>query len=241
MTGIHERRFPNESKRYREARDELLSAEMDLRRRIEEVASLRRKLPVAGALKEDYRFEEGGRGLAEGAKVRETLFSELFEPGKDTLAVYSFMYPPDGRPCPACTAFLDSFNANAVHLAEAISLAVVAKSPLPRISRWALSRGWRNLRLLSSHNNGYNADYHAESEDGSQWPLINVFQKTEQGIHHRYCSELFFAPPEESQHPRHVDLLWPLWNMLDLTPDGRPADWFPTRSYEESMAECGEA
>lgn len=241
MSAIHDLRFPNETGEYRAARDELLRAEMELRRRIEEVASLRRQLPPGGAPKEDYAFEERDPGGSGGSgETRETRLSELFEDGKDTLVVYSLMYPPDGRPCPACTAFLDSLNANAPHLGEAINLAVVAKSPWPRIAKWATSRGWGELRLLSSQGNSYNTDYHAEAEDGSQWPIINVFQKTPDGVRHRYCSELFYAPTEEGQHPRHVDSMWPLWNVLDLTPGGRPADWFPTRSYERSLTECGE-
>lgn len=240
MTALHDRRFPNESAEYREARDALLRAEMGLRRQIEEVAALRRSLPPGGAPPEDYRFAEGASDLADESGAREVRLSELFEAGKDTLLLYSFMYPPDGKPCPACTAFLDGFDANARHLGEVVNVAVVARSPLPRLRRWARSRGWRNLRLLSSHGNAYNADYHAETADGAQWPLMNVFVKDDAGVRHRYCSELFFAPEDEGQHPRHLDLLWPLWNALDLTPGGRPADWFPMRSYEQSLAECGE-
>jgi len=26
--------------------------------------------------------------------------------------------------------------------------------------------------------------------------------------------------------------MWPLWNLLDLTPKGRGADWLPDFSYE---------
>lgn len=235
MSIFHALRFPNESAEYRAARDELLRAEIDLRRRTEEVAGFRRQLPPGGSPPEDYVFQE-----RVGDESRTTRLSELFADGKDTLAVYSFMYPPEGRPCPACTSVLDSLNANAPHLEEAINFAVVAKSPIPRIAKWAASRGWGYLRLLSSAQNGYNADYHAESEDGSQWPVLNVFRKTPDGIVHTWCSELFFAPVDEGQHPRHVDSLWPLWNMLDLTPGGRPEDWFPTKSYERSLAECGE-
>jgi predicted dithiol-disulfide oxidoreductase (DUF899 family) len=28
--------------------------------------------------------------------------------------------------------------------------------------------------------------------------------------------------------PRHVDLIWPVWNLLDLTPGGRGTDWYPS-------------
>ena len=38
---------------------------------------------------------------------------------------------------------------------------------------------------------------------------------------------MLFAKAEPGQNNRHVDMLWPLWNALDLTPGGRGADWYP--------------
>ena len=95
-----------------------------------------------------------------------------------------------------------------------------------------MKRGWGNLRLLSSGGTTFNADYLAEADDGNQWPIVDVFQGTGfqgtgEGIFHRYATEMFRAPSEEGQHPRHVDLLWPLWNALDLTPEGRGTDRYP--------------
>ena len=49
-------RFPNEDDQYRRARDELLSAEEDLRAAIAGVAEKRRKLPLGGEVKENYEF-----------------------------------------------------------------------------------------------------------------------------------------------------------------------------------------
>ena len=31
---------------------------------------------------------------------------------------------------------------------------------------------------------------------------------------------------------RHVDLLWPLWNVFDLTSAGRGENWIPATAYE---------
>jgi predicted dithiol-disulfide oxidoreductase (DUF899 family) len=42
---------------------------------------------------------------------------------------------------------------------------------------------------------------------------------------------LFFAPLEPGQCRRHVDSMWPLWNVLDLTPGGRGQDWWPQLEY----------
>lgn len=232
MGQVHDRRYPGESDGYREARDRLLSAEQDLRRKVEEVAALRRALPAGGALKEDYVFEEGAADLSDDGAVRKTRFSELFAPGRDTLVLYSFMYPPKGEACPMCTAFLDSLNGSAGHISDRINLAVAAKAPVATIRAFARTRGWTSLRLLSSGTNSYNSDYFAESADGDQWPLLNVFRRDADGIRHSYASELFFAPAEEGQHPRHIDILWPLWNMFDMTPEGRGTDWWPRISYE---------
>ena len=232
MGKFHQQHLPNENDDYRAARDRLLQAEMDLRRQVEEVAALRRNLPRGGALKEDYLFEEGGADLADGETVTQTRLSELFAPGKNSLVIYGFMYAPEGKPCPMCNAFLDSLNGNAAHIAQQTNLAVVAKAPLEQIRGWARRRGWQNLRLLSSGGCSFNGDYLAETPAGDQLPIVNVFEKTAEGIYHRYASELFFVPPEPGQNPRHVDHLWPLWNLLDLTPEGRGSDWHPRHSYD---------
>ena len=172
-------RFPGESREYREARSRLLAAEIELRRMTERVAAQRRALPRGGAVPEDYVFEEAAPGAGQ---VR---FSELFAPGKDTLVVYSFMFPRfsgdtrpgpaegetarlprAGTPCPSCTSILDSLDGAAGHLASRLNLVVAAKSDPARIRAFARERGWRHLRLMSSRNNTYNRDYHAEARDG---------------------------------------------------------------------------
>jgi predicted dithiol-disulfide oxidoreductase (DUF899 family) len=192
--------FPGESDEYRLARNQLLESEIELRRTIERVAARRRALPPGGAVPEDYVFEEATGG-------GEVKFSELLAPGKDTLVVYSFMFPRysgDTRPgpaagetaklplaetpCPSCTSILDSLDGAASHLGQLINLAVVAKSDPARIRNFAEERGWRNLRLLSSRNNSYNRDYHAEGPDGGQIPILNVFARDGDGIRHRWAT-----------------------------------------------------
>jgi predicted dithiol-disulfide oxidoreductase (DUF899 family) len=228
---LHNERFPGETKAYRSARDKLLRAEMDLRRQIERVAAMRRKLPPGGPLPQDYAFEEGGADLGDAHTVRTVTLSELFQPGKDSLIVYSYMYGPGmARPCPSCTSILDGLNGTALHAAQRVNLVVVAKSPIGRIREFARGRGWRNLRLLSSGGNSYNRDYRGETANGSQIPSLNVFVKRGGKIHHVYNTELVFAPREKGQDPRHVDSVWPLWNLFDYTPDGR-GDWYPKLSY----------
>jgi predicted dithiol-disulfide oxidoreductase (DUF899 family) len=219
--------FPGESAEYRAARDRLLEQEIQLRRAMEDVAVARRGLPPGGLIPEDYVFGD----------VR---FSELFAPGRDSLLIYSFMFPRDPHddrpgpregPCPSCVALLDQLDGVVEHLEQNANFVVVAKSPLAPVLEVAKDRGWRRLRLLSSEGTSYNRDYHGETAAGDQRPMLNVFHRDSGGIRHFWGSELFYAPTDGDQDPRHVGTLEPLFNMLDLTPEGRPADWDEQLSY----------
>jgi predicted dithiol-disulfide oxidoreductase (DUF899 family) len=222
--------FPGESAEYREARDRLLADEVELRRAMERVAAARRSLPPGGAVPEDYVFEGAGPG-GEPTDVR---LSELFAPGHDSLIVYSFMFPRspgDDRPgaadgpCPSCTAFLDQLDGAAEHVTQRVSMAIVAKAPVERLLAFARERGWRHLRLVSSRANTYNRDYLAESDTGSQLPMLNVFHRDGDEPRHFWGSELFYAPADRGQDPRHTGTVEPLWNLFDLTRAGRAGDW----------------
>jgi predicted dithiol-disulfide oxidoreductase (DUF899 family) len=216
-------KFPNEGKAYRSARNKLLRAEIALRKKTEAVAALRRKLPAGGEVAEDYVFD------SEKGPVR---LSQLFERG-NTLVAYSFMYGPKmAKACPMCTSMLDGLNGNAQHIAQRTNLVVIARSPLARIREYARGRGWSNLRLLSSENNSYNRDYFGETQQGSQMPILNVFIRSNGKLRHFYATELLFAPEEKGQNARHVDPMWPLWNLLDFTPEGRGSDWYPKLEYQ---------
>lgn len=219
---LHDMRFPNEGSDYRAARDALLRAEIDLRRQTEHVAALRRELPPGGEIAQDYEFD------SDAGPVK---LSELFG-DKDTLIVYSYMYgPATEQPCAACTSILDGLDGEAPHVEQRASLAVVAKSPMARIRDFASQRGWSQLRLVSSAGNDYQRDYHAETESGSQIPALNLFIRRDGRIHHFWNAELLYAPQDPGQHSRHVDSIWPLWNLLDLTPEGRGANTHPKLSY----------
>lgn len=233
MGSIHAIRFPGETEEYRQARDELLQAELDLRRRTEETAALRRQLPLGGEVPQDYLFEEGSADLEDRETVTTVRLSQLFAPDKDTLLLYNFMYGPHmEQPCPMCTSLIDGLNGNAEHVRQRASFAVVARSPIQRLRDFARERGWSNLRLLSSANNTFNRDYHGEDSEGGQNPVLHVFVRRDGRIHHFYSSELLWAPGEPGQDSRHVDPFWPLWNLLDVTPEGRGTDWYPQLRYE---------
>jgi len=238
--------FPGESAEYRAARDRLLEMEIDLRRSMESVAGARRELPAGGVVPEDYVFAgEGKDGQQTDVKL-----SELFAPGRESLAIYSFMFPRDPGddspgpvrevetarlplaegPCPSCVALLDQLDGAVEHAAQHLNFAVVAKAPLDRALTFARERGWRRLRVLSSAGNSYNRDYLAETPEGAQRPMLNVFHRDGESIRHFWGSELFYAPADPGQDQRHVGALEPLWNLFDLTPEGRP-DWHEQLSY----------
>jgi predicted dithiol-disulfide oxidoreductase (DUF899 family) len=65
---------------------------------------------------------------------------------------------------------------------------------------------------------------------GWQRPMLNVFHRDDGVIRHFWGSELFYAPWDPGQDPRHVGTLEPVWNLFDLTPEGRP-DWDEQLSY----------
>jgi predicted dithiol-disulfide oxidoreductase (DUF899 family) len=239
--------LPGESPEYRAARDRLLQQEIELRRATEAVAAARRELPAGGPVPTDYVFQGAG---ADGVPT-DVRLSELFEPGKDSLVVYSFMFPRDpgdqtpgpregetarlplaDGPCPSCTALLDQLDGAAEHASQHVNLAVIAKAPLARVLAFARERGWSRLRLLSSAANSYNADYFAETTDGVQRPMLTVFHRDREVIRHFWSSELLYAPSDSGQEPRHVGTLEPLWNLFDLTPEGRPVDWVEQFSYD---------
>jgi predicted dithiol-disulfide oxidoreductase (DUF899 family) len=239
-------RFPGESATYRTARDELLEQEIELRRATEALAAARRLLPPGGEVPEDYVF----RGVGVDGAPTDVRLSELFAPGIDSLAIYTFMFPRDPSdkrpgpetgqtarlkldegPCPSCTALLDQLDGAAEHAAQRVNFAVVAKSPIAPILTFAQERGWRHLRLLSSATNSYTRDYHGETETGLQMPMLNVFHREGAMIRHFWASELLYAPTEPGQETRHVGTIEPLWNLFDLTPEGRGIDWDEQLSY----------
>ena len=211
--------YPNETKEYRLARDILLKEEVGLRGHIERVAGLRRGLPDGGLMKESYKFVDLGGG--------DVAVADLFSDGKDTLAIYSLMFKPDDQTaCPMCVSLLDGLNGQVAHFGQRMGFAVVAAATPEQLAALAKDRRWDNLRVLSAQGNRYQADYHAESPDGAQQPMINIFRKSPGGISHFWGSEGLYA--DIDGHPRHLDQLWPLWNMLDLTPAGRGSDWYPS-------------
>ncbi len=222
-------RLVNEPREYLEKREELRLAEMEMFRNIERVAALRRALP-AGAEVTDYVFQEGPRDLnGSDSPVSSVRLSELFSGPGRALIVYHFMYGKrNTAACPMCTMWIDTFNGIAPHLAQNVDLAVVAAADPATLRAHARARGWHNLRLLSTGDSTFKYDLRSEDAEGRQDSALSVFTRDAAGtLRHFYTTHPWL---DEDMNERGIDLLQPVYNMLDLTPQGR-GSWYGSLDY----------
>jgi predicted dithiol-disulfide oxidoreductase (DUF899 family) len=217
-----------ESEGYRRARAELLEAEIALRDQCERVAAFRRKLPLETDV-EDYLFEEGPAELEKDGPFTKVRLSGLFADVNKPLVVYQYMYGgAQKRPCPMCTLWVDGFNGVAHHLRQRVNFALVAQVGIGELRDWGRQRGWHRLRLVSSAGSNFKTDLHYQDADGSQQPGISVFLRSPDGsVKHFYSSS---ATMKEKVN-RGIDLQSPVWNIFDLTPEGR-GDWNAKLNYD---------
>ena len=217
------RPFPNEPAGYREAREALIAEEIELRRHLERVAAQRRALPLGGEVPEDYEFED-----QDGGRVR---LSDMFGP-HDALITYFWMYGPQReRPCPMCTNLLGGLDGNARDIEQRAALAIIALSPVARQLDFARERGWTGLHFYCSAGNAFARDYRGLMDDGTDTAALNVFVKRDGRIHLFWAGELGFGTADPGQDPRGAPDLAPLWNFLDMIPEGRDPDWYPKLDY----------
>ena len=210
---------PNESADYRTARNALLAEEIELRRHIERVAELRRRLPPGGEVTKRYLFE-GEQGAVS--------LADLFA-GKETLAVYSFMFGPQRQAiCPMCTSFMNVWDDKIPALTERIAIAFVARSPIARIVALKKERGWSRMPLYSDPSGDYTRDYVSKTD--ADMPGYAVFTTRDGIIRHFWSGEMSGAMADPGQDPRGAPDFDPLWTLLDTTPEGRGA-WYPKLTY----------
>jgi predicted dithiol-disulfide oxidoreductase (DUF899 family) len=212
--------LPNESDEYLAKREELRHAEIELLKQREKVAEMRRSLP-AGAQIPDYEFLEGPNSLDQGDEpVTKTRLSELFTAPERSLVIYHFMFGKQQTiACPMCTAWIDSFNGIAHHLAQNVDLAIVAAAEPSELRAFARERGWTRLRLLSAGESTFKFDLGSEDREGGQDSTISVFTRDPDGtLRHSYSGHPWLAGDVKE---RGIDELNPIWNVMDLTPQGR--------------------
>ena len=243
---LRQTNLPNESDEYLRKREEVRLAEIELMRAREHVAELRRALPK-GAEIQDYEFLDcslytlpngratapmtaahGERATADGpaslkesdGPVTKVRLSELFTAPDRSLVIYHFMFgKKQTTACPMCTAWIDGYNGVAHHLAQTTDFAIVAAADPAMLRAYARERGWDRLRLLSAGESTFKYDLGSEDEEGNQDSQISVFVKESDGTLRHFYSGHPWLDPEIKE--RGIDELNPIWNILDLTPQGR--------------------
>src|SRR5437660_11348941 len=120
-------RLTNESAEYLARREELRLAEVELMRQRERVAAMRRRLP-AGAIVQDYVFQEGPSDLDAGdAPIQTVRLSELFGGPDRSVIIYHLMYGKrQTSPCPMCTMWIDGYNGVSHNLVRNVDFATAA-------------------------------------------------------------------------------------------------------------------
>jgi predicted dithiol-disulfide oxidoreductase (DUF899 family) len=214
-------RWDGESAEYRQARTALLAEEIELRRQIQRVAEQRRALPPGPAAK-DYRFlDEQGNELG---------LVDLFA-RHDTLFAYFWMFGPErARPCPMCTSFVGSLDVPAPDIAQRLALAIVGRSPVARQLAFARERGWHNLKFYQLVGDDFARDTHALSDAG-EGASVTVWRRDGDDVRLFWAAEGGAETADPGFDPHLAPDPTPLWTILDWTPEGRAADWYPKLEY----------
>ena len=215
-------RLPGESEEYAAVREELVRAEQELRDQRERVAALRRSLPRDHVIV-DQVFET----VIDGARAQIKL-SELFDDPAKPLVLMHFMYgKAQERPCPMCTMWADGYDGAVEHLRQKVNFAVLIAGDVGVFGDYARGRGWGNLLVCSAADSTLKQELGFELDNGAQLPGVSVFERRDDTLIHFYSQAAMYGPNSF----RGMDLLSPVWNFFDLTPQGR-GDWMPRRSYD---------
>lgn len=215
-------RFPGENVAYRDARTALLAEEIEFRRHATRLVAQRQALPPGPSIEKDYRFKD-----EQGFEVG---LSDLFG-DKDVLVAYFWMYGPEReRPCPMCTNWIGSVDGNAADIKQRVAYKIFGRSPVERQFAFAHERGWRDTDFVQTIGDDYANDLGLLTPDG-EYPALVVFRKDDDGIRLFWMSEMTGEMADPGQDPRDAPDIASLWSILDLTPDGRPADWYPKLRY----------
>ncbi len=232
--GTRRTRLHNESAEYLAKREALRLVEIESMKLRERAAKLRRELPQGVAV-ENYAFIEGPADLNGGdTPTRTVRLSKLFTAPDRALVLYQFMYGKrQTSPCPMCTLLIDSLNGVAHHLAQNVDFAIVAAADPMALRAHARRQQWNNLRLLSTADGStFKYDVGGEDREGNQDSTVSVFTREADGtLKHFYSAHPHMAADIKE---RGLDLLSPVYNVLDLTPQGR-GDWYASLDYPVNL------
>ncbi|RVT94892.1 DUF899 family protein [Sphingomonas crocodyli] len=213
-----------ESADYAQAREALLAEEIEFRRHMTRLAEQRQALPPGPIVDKDYRFRDEN-----GAEVG---LADLFG-AHDTLITYFWMYGPQrARPCPMCTNWLGSVNGNAADVKQRAALKILGRSPVERQKAFAAERGWRDLDFVETIGDDYANAFGLLTPEGDEYPALIVYRKDGDAVRIFYGADMPAEAADPGQDPRTAPDIAALWNLLDLTPEGRGDDWYPKLNYE---------
>lgn len=215
---------PGESPAYTAARTALLADEIALQRQIDALAAKRAALPPGPVIEANYRFRDMNGELV--------TLADLFGT-QHTLVTYFWMYGPEReRPCPMCTNLLGPLDANAPDIMQRAALVVMGRSPVERQLAFARERGWQHLRFVQCEGDAYPLDFGGWYPDkGWEFPVLAVFRRDGEQVRLFWKGEMTQDMAEPGKDPRGGVDLAPMWNVLDLTPEGRGTDWYPKLAY----------
>ncbi len=218
-------RFALESAAYAQARQALLAEEIEVRRHLGRLARQNRELPKGPEVRGDWKFV--------GMNGGEVGLADMF--GRhDTLVLYHWMYGPErNRPCPMCTNLLGPLAANAADLRQHVALAVVSRSKVERMVAFAVERGWRDLPYYQAVGDDFSVAVGGfDREKRAEIPVLMVLRKQDDQVRLHWMGETTMEMADPGEDPRGAVDISPLWNILDLTPEGRKPTWYPRLSYE---------
>lgn len=215
--------FPGESADYAAARLKLLEDEIAFRRQATILTERRMALPPGPIIEKDYRFRDEN-----GAEVG---LIDLF--GRhETLITYFWMYGPQReRPCPMCTNWVGGVNGNAMDVKQRAALKILGRSPTTRQRAFAIERGWQHLDFVQTIGDDYARDIGILSDEGGEGAAIVVFRRDGDKARLFYAAEMPWEAADPGQDPRTYPDIAPLWNLLELTPEGRGTGWYPKLNY----------
>ena len=215
--------FPGESEAYRAARRALLAEEIEFRRHMTRLVEQRRALPDGPVIEKTYRFKD-----ANGADLG---LLDLFG-DKDVLVSYFWMFGPQReRPCPMCANWLGAVAGNAADIKQRVALKILGRSPVARQVAFGLERRWYDLDFVQTVGDDYARDIGALQDDGAEGPALAVFKRDGDQVRLFWASQMGMEMADPGQDPRDAPDIAALWSILDLTPGGRGADWYPKLSY----------
>ena len=84
---------------------------------------------------------------------------------------------------------------------------------------------------MQTTGDDYANDLGLLAPDGAESPALVVYQREGHQVRLFWASQMRLDMADPGQDPRDAPDIASLWSVLDLTPEGRGADWYPKLKY----------